>query len=114
MHFIFNILLNVHIIALRWSFPTSGEPGERSLSHRRWPRIPATASYRPLPARERSLLELGDPYFEADEVLGKFAGCAHLHQFFYTWLILPSLSLRYLLRAFDGYGVKVVHINFLS
>ena len=101
-------------IALRWSFPASGEPDERSLSHRRWPGIPSPASCGPLPARERPLLELSDPYFEADEVLSKFAGCAHLHQFFYTWPILPSLILRYLLRAFDGYGVKVVHASFLS
>jgi hypothetical protein len=57
---------------------------------------------------------LGDPYFEADEVLGEFAGCAHLHQFFYTWPIIPSLSLRYLLRAFGGNGVKIVHGNILS
>jgi hypothetical protein len=55
------------------------------------------------------LFELGDPYFEADEVLGKFAGCAHLHQFLYTWPIVPSLSLCYLLRAFGGYGVEIVH-----
>src|SRR5918993_855551 len=72
-------------------------------------------SYRePLPVRGRPLFELGDPYFEANEVLGKFACCAHLHQLLYTWPITPSLSLCYLLRTFSGYGVKIVHINFLS
>ncbi len=72
------------------------------------------ASSRPLPVRGRPLFELGDPYFEADEVLGEFAGRAYLHQFFYTRPINPSLSLCYLLRAFSGYGVKIVHGNFLS
>lgn len=62
-----------------------------------------------LPVRGRPLFELGDPYFEADEVLGEFAGRAHLHQFFYTRSVDLSLSLCYLLRAFDGYGVKIIH-----
>ena len=75
---------------------------------------PATASRGPLPDRARHLLELGDPYFEADEVLGEFAGRANLHQFFYTRFVEPSLSLCYLLRAFSGYGVEIVHGNFLS
>ena len=75
---------------------------------------PTTASRGPLPDRARHLLELGDPYFEADEVLGEFAARAHLHQFFYTRPINPSLSLCYLLRAFSGYGVEIVHGNFLS
>ena len=44
----------------------------------------------PLPVRGRPLFELGDPYFEADEVLGEFAGRAHLHQFFYTRPVDPS------------------------
>ena len=69
------------------------------------------ASRGPLPVRGRPLLELGDPYFEADEVLGEFAARAHLHQFFYTRSVDPSLSLCYLLRAFSGYGVKIVHGN---
>jgi hypothetical protein len=73
-----------------------------------------SASSGPLPVRVRTLLELGDPYFEADEVLGEFAGRAHLNQFFYTWSVDPSLSLCYLLRAFSKYGVKIVHGNFLS
>ncbi len=72
------------------------------------------APRRPLPVRGRPLLELGDPYFEANEVLGKFAGRAHLHQFFYTRSVNPSLSLCYLLRAFSSYGVKIVHGNFPS
>ena len=66
------------------------------------------------PVRGRPLFELGDPYFEADEVLGKFACCAHLHQLLYAWPITPSLSLCYLLRTFSGYGVKIVHSNSLS
>ncbi len=37
-----------------------------------------------------SLFELGDPYFEADEVLGEFAGRAYLNQFFYTRSVDPS------------------------
>src|SRR5215210_2915083 len=67
-----------------------------------------------LSVRRRPLLELGDPYFEADEVLGKFAARAHLHQFFHTCSVSPSLSLCYLLRASSGYGVKIVHGNSLS
>jgi hypothetical protein len=70
-----------------------------------------SASSGPLPVRVRPLLELGDPYFEADEVLGEFAGRAYLHQFFYTRSVDPSLSLCYLLRAFCEYGVKIVHGN---
>ena len=65
----------------------------------------------PLPVCGRPLLELGDPYFEADEVLGELAGRAHLHQFFYTLSVSPSLSFCYLLRAFGGYGVEIVHGN---
>ena len=63
--------------------------------------------------RGRPLLESGDPYFEADEVLGKFASCAHLHQLLYARCIISSLSLRYLLRTFSGYGVEIIHSNFL-
>ena len=94
---------------------------QRFALHRQ--RHPETAAHRlrngpssrgPLPVRGRPLFELGDPYFEADEVLGKFAGCAQLHQFFNTWPIIPSLSLRYLLCALCGYGVKIVHDNVLS
>jgi hypothetical protein len=70
-----------------------------------------SASSGPLPVRVRPLLELGDPYFEADEVLGEFAGRAYLHQFFYTRSVDPSLGLCYLLRAFCEYGVKIVHGN---
>ncbi|MGI8728770.1 MAG: hypothetical protein ACR2LK_02015 [Solirubrobacteraceae bacterium] len=65
----------------------------------------------PLLVRGRPLLELGDPYFEADEVLGEFAGRAHLHQFFYTRSVNLSLSFCYLLRAFSGYEVKIFHGN---
>ena len=65
----------------------------------------------PLPIRGRPLLELGDPYFEADEVLGEFAGRAYLHQFFYMRFVGLSLSLCYFLRAFSEYGVKIVHGN---
>ena len=72
---------------------------------------PTTASRGPLPDRGRPLLESGDPYFEADEVLGEFTGRARLHQFFYTLSIYPSLLLCYLLRAFSGYEVKIVHGN---
>ena len=86
-------------------------PGECSLTHRRWPRTLATASHGPLPVRGRPLLELGDPYFEADEVLSEFAARADLHQFFYTRSVNLSLGLCYLLRAFSGYGVKIVHGN---
>ncbi len=70
------------------------------------------ASCGPLPDCARHLLELGDPYFEADEVLGEFTGRARLHQFFYTRSMNPSLLLFYLLRAFSGYEVKIVHGNF--
>ena len=70
-----------------------------------------TASRGPLPDRGRPLFESGDPYFEADEILGEFAGRACLHQFFYTRSINPSLLLCYLLRAFSGYEVKIVHGN---
>jgi hypothetical protein len=69
------------------------------------------ASSGPLPVRGGPLFELGDPYFEADEVLGEFAGRTYLNQLFYTWSIDPSLSLCYLLRAFSKYGVKIVHGN---
>ena len=81
-----------------------------------WPPLPPRQDRprRPLPVRGRPLLELGDPYFEADEVLGEFAGRAYLHQFFYTRFVDPSLSLCYLLRAFSGYGVEIFHGNFLS
>ena len=48
------------------------------------------ASCGPLPVRGRSLFELGDPYFEANEVLGEFAGRAYLNQFFYTRSVDPS------------------------
>ena len=48
------------------------------------------ASSEPLPIRGRPLFELGDPYFEADEVLGEFAGRAYLNQFFYTRSVDPS------------------------
>lgn len=72
------------------------------------------ASRGPLPVRGRPLFELGDPYFEADEVLGEFAGRTHLYQFFYSRSVNPSLSLCYLLRAFSGYGVKIFHGSFLS
>ena len=48
------------------------------------------ASSGPLPVRGRPLFELGDPYFEADEVLGEFAGRAYLNQFFYTRFVDPS------------------------
>lgn len=72
---------------------------------------PATASGRPLSDRGRPLLESGDPYFEADEVIGEFTGRTRLHQFFYTRFINPSLLLCYLLRAFSGYEVKIVHGN---
>ena len=68
----------------------------------------------PLPVRGLPLLELGDPHFEADEVLGEFAGRAHLHQLFYTRSVDLSLSLCYLLRAFSEYGVEIVHGNFPS
>ena len=64
--------------------------------------------------RRQPLFEFSDPYFETDKVLGKFTSCAHLHQFVYTRPISPSLSLCYLLRAFSGYGVKIVHSNFPS
>ncbi len=65
----------------------------------------------PLSVRGRPLFELSDPYFEADEVLGEFAGRAYLNQFFYTRSVDPSLSLCYLLRTFSKYGVKIVHGN---
>jgi hypothetical protein len=148
MHFILKILLRGHNRTspeLPWATMSEG-PGECSLSHRRWPRTPTTASGAdatvqrlgkadtvaaivpsqrptpravgasrgPSPVRGRPLLELGDPYFEADEVLGEFAGRTHLHQFFYTRSVNPSLSLCYLLRALSGYGVKIVHCNSLS
>jgi hypothetical protein len=73
-----------------------------------------SASSGPLPVRGRPLFELGDPYFEADEVLGEFAVRAYLNQFFYTRSVDTSLILCYLLRAFSGYGVKIVHGNFPS
>lgn len=57
------------------------------------------------------LFESGDPYFEADEVLGKLWSCAQLHQLLYARPIFPSLGLCYLLRAFSGYRVKIVHVN---
>ena len=63
----------------------------------------------PLPVPGWSLFELGDPYFEADEVLGEFARRAYLNQSFYTRSVKLSLLLFYLLRAFSGYGVKIVH-----
>ena len=69
------------------------------------------ASSGPLPVRGWPLFELSDPYFEADKVFGEFAGRAHLHQFFYTRSVGPSLSLCYLLRTFSEYGVKIVHGN---
>jgi hypothetical protein len=62
----------------------------------------------------RSLFESSDPYFETDKVLGKFTSCARLHQRLYTRLVITSLSLCYLLRAFSGYGVKIVHSNLPS
>ena len=55
-----------------------------------------------------------DFYFETDKVLGKFTSCAHLHQLLYTRPVTPPLSLCYLLRAFSGYGVKIVHSNLPS
>lgn len=64
--------------------------------------------------RGEPLFELSDPYFEADKVLGKFTGRAHLHQFLYTRPVAPSLGLCYLLRALGGYGVEIVHDNLLS
>ena len=73
---------------------------------------PRTVSVRrgslPVP-RRRPLFESSEPYFETDKILGKFTGCAQLHQFLYTRLITPSLGLRYLLRAFSGYRVEIVH-----
>ena len=63
--------------------------------------------------RRRPLFESSDPYFETDEVLGKFRGRAQLHQLLYTLRVTPSLGLCYLLRAFGGYGVKIVHGNSL-
>jgi hypothetical protein len=72
------------------------------------------ASSEPLAVHGLPLLELGDPHFEADEVLGEFAGRAHLHQLFYTRSVNLSLSLCYLLRAFSEYGVEIVHGNFPS
>ena len=57
------------------------------------------------------MFESSDPYFETDKVLGKFTSRAQLHQLLYTRPVTPSLGLRYLLRAFSGYGVKVVHGN---
>lgn len=65
----------------------------------------------PLPVHGRPLLEFGDPYLEADEVLGEFGGRTYLHQFFYTWSVEPSLFLCYLLRALGGYGIEIVHDN---
>src|SRR5215210_2552270 len=62
-----------------------------------------------LPARGQPLLELGEPYLEADEVLGEFAGHAQLYQFLYARAVPLSLGLRYLLHAFGGYGVEIVH-----
>lgn len=64
--------------------------------------------------RRLPLFEFSDPYFETDEVLGKFTSCAHLHQSLYARPIPPSLSLCYLLRAFGGYRVKIVHSNLPS
>jgi hypothetical protein len=64
--------------------------------------------------RGRPLLESCSPYFETNEVLGKFASCAHLHQLLYARSITSSLSLCYLLRAFSGYGVEIVHGNLHS
>lgn len=64
--------------------------------------------------RERPLLESSDPYFETERVLGKFTSCAQLHQFLYARPITPSLSFCYLLRAFGGYGIKIVHSKFPS
>lgn len=61
--------------------------------------------------RNRPLFEPGDPYFEADEVLGKLWSCTQLHQLLYARRILPPLGFCYLLRAFSGYGVKIVHSN---
>ena len=130
MRFILNILLTW--AQLHFAGASLDDPGERSLSHRRWLRTPATAapgstSSKPptpsstamsqlptpaarapgtgdgtdegravgassglLPVRGRPLFELGDPYFEADEVLGEFAGRAYLNQFFYTRFVDPS------------------------
>ena len=64
--------------------------------------------------RGRPLLESCNSYFETNEVLGKFASCAHLHQLLYARCITSSLSLRYLLRALSGYGVEIIHSNLPS
>ncbi len=61
--------------------------------------------------RRRPLFKPSDPYFETDKVLGKFTSRAQLHQLLYTRPVTPSLGLRYLLRAFGSYGVKIVHSN---
>ena len=59
--------------------------------------------------RRRPLFESSEPYFETDEVLGKLWSCAQLHQLLYARPVAPSLGLCYLLRAFSGYGIKIVH-----
>jgi hypothetical protein len=70
------------------------------------------ASCGSLPARGRALFELSDPYLEADNVLGKLAGRARLHQLLYARLESLPLGLRYVLGAFGGYGVEIVHGDF--
>ena len=59
--------------------------------------------------RRRPLFESSEPYFETDEILGKFTSRAHIHQLLYARSVTPPLDLCYLLRAFSGYGVKIVH-----
>ena len=57
------------------------------------------------------MFESSEPYLETDEVLGKLGRRAQLHQLLYARPVTPSLGLRYLLRAFGGYGVEFVHGN---
>ena len=68
----------------------------------------------PLPVRRQPLFESGDPYLEADEVLGNLRRRAQLHQLLYACRVTASLGFGYLLRASGGYGVEIVHSSIPS